>query len=155
MSIVYLSLGTNLGDKEENLRKAIQLIGERVGNVMSLSAFYETAPWGFASDNSFLNAATGIETTLEPLAVLAEAKAIEKEMGRLQKTENGVYTDRIIDIDLLLYDDLILNTPELTLPHPFMTERAFVMEPLIEIAPDVIHPVLKKSFNVLWEEKKY
>lgn len=149
MSTVYLSLGTNLGNKDENLRKAVKLINERVGKVISLSAFYETAPWGFSSDNTFLNAAAGIETTLKPLELLAETKKIEKEMGRLQKTENGAYTDRIIDIDLLLYDGLIINTPELTLPHPHMLERAFVMEPLVEIAPDIMHPILDKRLKEL------
>lgn len=123
---------------------AAALLAERVGDVLALSGFYETEPWGFQSDNTFLNAALQLETGLPPLELLKATQDIELEMGRTQKS-NGVYHDRIIDIDILLYDDLILQTPELTLPHPLMYERQFVMEPLAEIAPNVIHPVFKKS----------
>lgn len=147
---IYLGLGTNLGDKELNLRVAVQKIEERIGKVISLSAFYATAPWGFSSDNAFLNAAVCIETTLSPLEVLFESQSIEREMGRTHKSVNGVYSDRVIDVDLLLYDDLILDTPTLKLPHPLMQERAFVMEPLAEIAPDVMHPVLNKTMQELY-----
>lgn len=147
---VYFSLGTNLGNKEQNLRFAVQYIEERIGKVISLSAFYATAPWGFSSDNAFLNAAVCIETTLSPLEVLFESQSIEREMGRIHKSVNGVYSDRVIDVDLLLYDDLILDTLTLKLPHPLMQERAFVMEPLAEIAPDVMHPVLNKTMQELY-----
>lgn len=123
---------------------AAALLAERVGDVLALSGFYETEPWGFQSDNTFLNAALRLETTLSPLELLKATQQIELEMGRTQKS-NGAYHDRIIDIDILLYDDLILQTPELTLPHPLMHERPFVMEPLAEIAPNVIHPVFNKS----------
>lgn len=122
---------------------AAALLAERVGDVLALSGFYETEPWGFQSDNTFLNAALQLETSLSPLELLKATQQIELEMGRTQKS-NGAYHDRIIDIDILLYDDLILQTPELTLPHPLMHERQFVMEPLAEIARDVIHPVFKK-----------
>ncbi len=123
---------------------AAALLAERVGDVLALSGFYETEPWGFQSDNTFLNAALQLETSLSPLELLKATQQIELEMGRTQKS-NGAYHDRIIDVDILLYDDLILQTPELTLPHPLMHERLFVMEPLAEIAPNVIHPVFKKS----------
>lgn len=123
---------------------AAALLAERVGDVLALSGFYETEPWGFQSDNTFLNAALRLETTLSPLELLKATQQIELEMGRTLKS-NGAYHDRIIDIDILLYDDLILQTPELTLPHPLMHERPFVMEPLAEIAPNVIHPVFNKS----------
>lgn len=139
---VYFSLGTNLGDKEQNLRMAVQHIEERIGKVISLSAFYVTAPWGFDSDNSFLNAAVAVETDLEPLALLDITQDIEKQLGRTLKSAGGVYQDRMIDIDLLLYGDLIYKDERLTLPHPLMQERSFVMNPLAEIAPDLIHPVL-------------
>lgn len=122
---------------------AAALLAERVGDVLALSGFYETEPWGFQSDNTFLNATLQLETGLSPLELLKATQDIELEMGRTQKS-NGAYHDRIIDIDILLYDDLILQTPELTLPHPLMHERQFVMEPLAEIAPNVIHPVFKK-----------
>ncbi|WP_455668944.1 2-amino-4-hydroxy-6-hydroxymethyldihydropteridine diphosphokinase [Phocaeicola sp.] len=144
---VYLGLGTNLGDKEANLHAAVQKINERVGKVISLSAFYVTAPWGFSSENSFLNAACCIESELPPLEILKETQAIERELGRMKKSVGGNYSDRLIDIDILLYGDLILHTPELELPHPLMTERRFVMEPLVEIAPDVVHPVLGRKLK--------
>ncbi len=146
---VYLGLGTNLGDKERNLREAVQQIEKRIGNVVSLSAFYATAPWGFASANGFLNAAACVETTLAPLDLLHETQTIESELGRTAKSAAGVYTDRLIDIDLLLYGDLIQSGEELTLPHPLMTQRRFVMEPLAEIAPNLVHPVLGKQMKEL------
>lgn len=149
---VYFGLGTNLGDKEQNLRLAVQHIEERIGKVVSLSAFYATAPWGFASDNAFLNAVVCVETSLPPLEILSVTQSIEKEMGRTHKSVNGVYSDRVIDIDLLLYDDLILDTPTLKLPHPLMQERRFVMEPLAEIAPDVMHPVLGKTLGNIYRD---
>ena len=108
MAKVYIGLGTNLGDKEQNLRTAVHKIEERIGKIVSLSAFYTTAPWGFASDNAFLNAAVCAETSLPPLEILSIAQSVEQEMGRTHKSVNGVYSDRVIDVDLLLYDDLIL-----------------------------------------------
>lgn len=144
MAIAYLALGTNIGNKRRNMITAAALLAERVGDVLALSGFYETEPWGFQSDNTFLNAALQLETSLPPLELLKATQQIEIEMGRTQKS-NGAYHDRIIDIDILLYDDLILRTPELTLPHPLMHERRFVMEPLAEIAPNLVHPVLKKT----------
>lgn len=146
---VYLGLGTNLGDKEANLHAAVRKINERIGEVTSLSAFYVTAPWGFSSENSFLNAACCVESELPPLELLRETQAIERELGRMKKSVGGEYSDRPMDIDLLLYGDLILHTPELEIPHPLMTERRFVMEPLAEIAPDVVHPVLGKRLGEL------
>ena len=148
--MVYLGLGTNLGDKEQNLRMSIKKIEERIGNVVSLSAFYATAPWGFSSENSFLNAAVCVETTLLPLQVLEETQRIERELGRTEKSVNGLYADRLIDIDLLLYDDRVMDAEGLILPHPLMAERRFVMEPLSEIAPDVVHPVLHKTMKELF-----
>ena len=143
MAIAYLALGTNIGNKRRNMITAAALLAERVGDVLALSGFYETEPWGFQSENTFLNAALQLETALSPLELLKATQEIEIEMGRTQKS-NGAYHDRIIDIDILLYDDLVMQTPELTLPHPMMHERLFVMEPLAEIAPNVIHPVFKK-----------
>ena len=149
-----MSLGTNLGDKEKNLRDAVHKIEEQIGKVISLSAFYMTAPWGFESDNSFLNAAVCIETELLPLEVLQKTQEIERELGRTHKSTGGVYSDRLIDIDLLMYDDLILSATshsgaELNLPHPLMAERDFVMKPMAEIAPELVHPVLGKTMSLL------
>lgn len=145
----YLGLGSNLGNKEENLRLAVQNIEKRIGRIISLSAFYATEPWGFSSINTFLNAALCTETSLPPEEVLLITQEIEQEMGRTHKSLHGIYSDRVIDIDLLLYGDLVLNTPELKLPHPLMQKRDFVMQPLAEIAPNVIHPILKKTMQKL------
>lgn len=147
MAEVYLGLGTNLGDKEANLRAAVRAINEQIGKVISLSSFYATAPWGFASEHTFLNAVACVETLLSPIEVLHRTQEIERRLGRTEKSEGGVYHDRIIDIDLLLYNKVIMHTPELILPHPLMTERDFVMKPLVEIAPEVVHPVLGKKLR--------
>ena len=144
---VYLGLGTNLGDKAANLQAAVKLINEKIGKVTSLSSFYETAPWGFDSKHSFLNAAAEVETVLSPAEVLHLTQYIERELGRTKKSSGGVYSDRLIDIDILLYDQLIIHTPELTLPHPLMTKRDFVMMPLIEIAGEVVHPVFQQPLK--------
>lgn len=147
MAKVFLGLGTNLGNKKNNLLTAVNKIEEKIGKVTSLSSFYETEPWGFKSDNSFLNAALCVETSLSPLAILHILKEIETDMGRTQKSVNKVYSDRPIDIDILLYDDIVMKTDELTIPHPLMTERDFVMKPLVEIAGDAVHPIFKKKLK--------
>lgn len=136
MHQVYLGLGTNLGDKEANLKAAIEEIRKRVGEVTSLSAFHASEPWGFESEHSFLNAVCCVRTALAPLELLHVTQGIERSLGRLKKSVDGQYSDRLIDIDILLYDDLKIDTPELTIPHPLMWERDFVMIPLREIAPE-------------------
>ncbi|KAA6322144.1 2-amino-4-hydroxy-6-hydroxymethyldihydropteridine diphosphokinase [termite gut metagenome] len=147
MARVYLGLGANLGNKEQSLRNAVQKIEEQIGKVISLSAFYITPPWGFTSENDFLNAALCADSSLLPLEILKETQSIEYEMGRMSKSTDKAYHDRLIDIDLLLYDNLIMKTEELILPHPLMTERVFVMKPLAEIASQLIHPVLGKTIE--------
>ena len=150
MAIAYLGLGTNIGNKRRNMITAAALLAERVGDILALSGFYETEPWGFESENFFLNAAVKLKTSFPPLELLQITQQIEKELGRAEKS-NGVYHDRIIDIDILLYDDEVLQIPGLTLPHPLMHERKFVMDPLSEIAPFVVHPVLKERIIDLKE----
>ena len=150
MAIAYLGLGTNVGNKRRNMITAAALLAERVGDILALSGFYETEPWGFESENFFLNAAVKLKTSFSPLEVFQITQQIEKELGRTEKS-NGVYHDRIIDIDILLYEDEVLQIPELTLPHPLMHERKFVMDPLAEIAPFVVHPVLKERIIDLKE----
>ena len=130
---VYLGLGSNLGDKAWNLSEAIRLIGERVGQVVRQSSFIETEPWGFQSDNSFLNAVILCETDKTPREVLLLTQQIERDMGRRQKSVSVGYIDRTIDIDILLYDDLTVDEPDLKIPHPLMHQRDFVMRPLKEI----------------------
>lgn len=136
---VYLGLGSNLGDCRRNLRRAIRLIGERVGTVVCQSSFIETEPWGFDSENKFLNAVILCETERTPREVLLLTQQIERDMGRKKKLiANGQepkvnYKDRPIDIDILLYDDLTVDEPDLKIPHPLMYERDFVMIPLEEV----------------------
>lgn len=154
MVSVYLGLGSNLGDKERNLSDAIYRIEKRIGRVVSSSAFYETAPWGFDSPNSFLNAAVCVETLLTCADVLAETQLIEKELGRTAKSATATYEDRLVDIDILLYGDYCIREEGLQIPHPLMAERRFVLEPLSEIAPEVLHPVLKKSIKELFAQIK-
>ena len=131
----YLGIGTNLGDRAANLHCAVEQINEQAGRVLACSSFIETEPWGFASDNAFLNAVVEIDTPCTPHELLRIAQTIEREMGRTHKSIGGVYSDRIIDIDILLYEDLVINEPGLTIPHPLMWQRRFVYEPLLEIAP--------------------
>jgi 2-amino-4-hydroxy-6-hydroxymethyldihydropteridine diphosphokinase len=147
MAQVFLGLGSNLGNKEQNLHDAIQKIEKRIGRTVSLSTFYDTAPLGFISENDFLNAVLCSESLLFPLEILKETQIIESEMGRVNKSVNGIYQDRLIDIDLLLYDRLIIRTEKLTLPHPLMSERFFVMAPMAEIAPEMTHPVSGKKMK--------
>lgn len=152
--LVYLSLGTNLGNKEENLRTAMTLIEEQVGTITSQSALYASAPWGFDSENTFLNNAIAVETSLTPEELLSTTQRIEHTLGRTHKSVDGQYSDRLIDIDILLYDDVVMHTPSLTLPHPLMHRRLFVLEPLSEIAPTMIHPLLQKEIATLYNELK-
>ena len=135
---VYLGLGSNLGDREAVLLQAIKLIDERVGQVLRHSSFIETEPWGFESTHRFLNAAVCCETTLTPREVLQVTQQIERDLGKRKrhatKRQKEInYQDRPIDIDILLYDDLIVDEPDLKIPHPLMYQREFVMRPLNEI----------------------
>lgn len=151
MAKAYLSLGTNLGNKRRNLVTAAALLAERTGDILVLSEIYETEPWGFESSHRFLNAALVLETSLSPSDLLQATRLIEIEMGRIAKSD-GSYEDRVIDIDLLMYDEVVMQTGRLTLPHPLMHKRRFVMEPLAEIAPDAVHPVFHKTMNQLAAE---
>ena len=134
----YLGLGTNLGvDKAANLHQAVTLLGEQAGNVLACSSFIETEPWGFQSENTFLNAVVAIETSYSPHALLRITQAIERHMGRTHKTKDGDYKDRIIDIDILLYGKEVIHDSDLIIPHPLIMQREFVYRPLFEIAPEI------------------
>jgi 2-amino-4-hydroxy-6-hydroxymethyldihydropteridine diphosphokinase len=134
-----------LGDRAENLTRAVALISEQVGTVLACSSFVETAPWGFTSDNHFLNAVLAVDTVLSPHELLRVTQSIERELGRLHKTIDGNYSDRIIDIDILLYEDLTIVSEELTIPHPYILMRDFVYLPLGEIAPEVLRNLRAKG----------
>lgn len=133
MQKVYFGLGSNLGDKAQNIAKAIEMMKEQIGTLVSQSALYTSEPWGFESENDFVNIAACFETDLSPQEILSRTQAIERAMGRKHKSVNKVYSDRIIDIDILLYGNETINEPNLTIPHPLMHEREFVMKPLSEI----------------------
>ena len=131
--MVYLGLGTNLGDKRKNLNDAIRMLKNLVGEVEKVSSVIETEPEGFKSDNMFLNAVVKVRTALSPFEILDITQDVEKSLGRKEKSSNGIYHDRVIDIDILLYDDINISTPRLVIPHPRMAQREFVMTPLAEI----------------------
>ncbi len=143
--IVYLALGTNLGDRPANLRAALKALLSEV-KVITESKVYETPPWGYENQPAFLNMAVKCETNLEPESLLKRLKQHEVQLGREQSFRWG---PRLIDIDILFYDNIILKSESLTIPHPRLHERAFVLVPLAEISPDFIHPVLKKTINEL------
>ena len=151
MANAYLGLGSNLGNRQKQLFAATTLLAERVGDSLALSGFHETVPCGYQSIHPFLNMAVRLETSLSPCELLAVTQQIERELGRTTKKINQPYTDRTIDIDILLYDKVILQTPELVLPHPLMHKRLFVLQPLSEIAPDLIHPVFHKTITELYQ----
>jgi 2-amino-4-hydroxy-6-hydroxymethyldihydropteridine diphosphokinase len=147
-----LSLGSNLGNRAENLSRATQLLTERVGTLVACSAVYESESWGFCSENAFVNCVLVIETDLTPQALLAETQAIERLMGRTEKSHAGQYHDRIIDIDLIDCDGQTLQSPDLTLPHLLMHLRPFVLQPLAEILPNWRHPIFRKTAKELLAE---
>jgi 2-amino-4-hydroxy-6-hydroxymethyldihydropteridine diphosphokinase len=148
---VFLGLGSNLGDRIKNLNRAIKLIDEKCGKVLSQSSFYETQPWGKTNQPDFINAAVLLESKLNAREVLKEIKNIELQLGRKRFEKWG---ERMIDIDILFFNDLIVEEEDLIIPHPFIQKRNFVLEPLAEIKPDFVHPVFKKSVSQLLSESK-
>ena len=144
-ALVYLSLGSNVGDRELQLRDALRRLGAN-GRVVAVSSFYETEPVEFTDQAWFLNCVVGLETTETPEQLMMALLQIEQQMGRRRIQKKG---PRTIDIDILLFDEAIVDSPALTIPHPAMHQRRFVLEPLAEIAPEVRHPVLKKTVREL------
>jgi len=147
MNKVFLGIGTNLGSREANLKQAIVRIGEEIGRVVRESSVYETEPWGFASEDNFLNMVAEVETILTPSGLLGAILMIEAQLGRLRGEKQ--YSSRSIDIDILFYQNLIIDEVSLKIPHPQLYKRRFVLVPLSEIAPDFIHPVLKENIFTL------
>lgn len=146
MQNAYLLIGSNLGDKTAQLEKAVQYIQQECGEIVKRSAFYETAPWGFTDQPSFINQALWIKTTLDPEELMQSLLNIEAKMGRIRTVKLG---PRIIDLDILQIDQTVMETPILHIPHPAMTERRFALAPLAEIAPELLHPVFQKTATEL------
>lgn len=149
---VFLSLGSNLGDRIGAIGRAYEEIEKRIGKIISRSAFYLSEPEGFESENSFVNSVCKVVTDLLPYKLLEETRQIEKELGRCGKSIDGRYADRIIDIDMLMYDSRIIEDQLLTVPHPRFHLRGFVLVPFAEISPDTVHPVQGKTILVLRNE---
>jgi 2-amino-4-hydroxy-6-hydroxymethyldihydropteridine diphosphokinase len=150
MKIVFLGIGTNLGNRERNLRRAVARIEKIIGRVLNSSSVYETEPWGFRAEADFLNIVVKVETQLAPSGLLGRILMIESMLGRIRGEKQ--YESRVIDIDILLYEDMIIDEESLKIPHPLMQKRKFVLVPLCEIAPELVHPLFKKSIRCLLEE---
>lgn len=146
-SKVFIALGSNIGNLEDNLNKAVKKLAE-LGKVEKASSFYKTKPQGFLEQADFLNGVCQIETDLSPQDLLKKLKEIEKEMGRKKTFKDG---PRLIDLDIIYYDNIRLNTPVLIIPHPRAHLRLFVMKGMLEIAPDFVHPILKKNTREIIE----
>lgn len=143
--IVYLGLGSNQGDREQLMAQAIEMLSVALGAPVRLSSTIETEAWGFVSPNPFLNMVASFSTDVPPIELLHVIEDIERCLGRKTKSVGGVYSDRPIDIDILFYGDRIISTERLTVPHPRLHERLFVLAPLVEISPRLMHPLLGKS----------
>ena len=148
MSVAYIALGTNLGDKRQQLENALTALRQAGVTVRQVSPFIETEPYGVTDQPAFLNGVCEVETALSPQALLALLLNIEAQQGRVRTRQWG---PRVIDLDLLLYDDQIIDEPNLKVPHPDMENRAFVLQPLAAIAPQVVHPNLGQTIEMLWQ----
>ncbi len=147
-STVYIALGSNLGDRKDNLQKAMEAISE-FAQIEQKSTIIETEPEGYKEQNFFLNMVITIQTNLTASELIEKLQEVEKKMGRVRKIKNG---PRTIDLDILFYNKEAIKTPNLEIPHPRMHKRAFVLNPMNELAPELIHPILKKSINTLKNE---
>lgn len=152
MALTYLILGSNSDDKETILPRAIALLASKLGAIKKTSSIFETEAWGYESQNTYHNQVIVCETTFPANDTLNITQKIEIELGRKNKSVNGVYTDRPIDIDILYYDKEIINTPTLQIPHQHLQDRQFVLIPLVEIAPDFTHPIFSKTNQELLSE---
>ena len=150
--LLVLLLGSNLGNRSWNLEQARLLIGNSIGIIQSVSSLYETAPWGYNSKNAFFNQCLSIRTNMDPVRILEQIHLIEKNLGRKGRSQK--FADRLIDIDILLYGDMVLSLPDLRIPHIKLQDRRFALVPLAEILPDCEHPEFRKKISVLLSECK-
>jgi 2-amino-4-hydroxy-6-hydroxymethyldihydropteridine diphosphokinase len=148
MAVVYLGLGSNIGDKEKNIKQAVTLL-KKIGMIKNFSSLYETEPVGYRDQDWFLNGVIEIDTPLKPVDLLFNLQSIEQEMGRKNDMKNG---PRIIDIDILFYDDLVMSDKGITIPHPRLHERLFVLQPMMDVNPDLIHPKFQKTIEMLCKQ---
>lgn len=144
MALAYLGIGTNVGHREQNIENCILLIKERIGNVKSVSSIYETEPWGVEGQDNYYNIVLEVETHLQPLRLLQSVQQIENDLGRIRIEKWG---SRIIDVDILFYDDYVFSMDNLIIPHPYIATRSFVLQPLSEIKPNLIHPKLRLTLQ--------
>lgn len=149
---IYIGLGSNMGNKKAHLRLATEKLSQVVGEPIAISSIMETEPWGFDSKEKFLNCVLLFRSNISPEEILDKAEEIERLMGRNIKSDKGEYHDRPIDIDILFYSNEVIDTPRLKIPHPLLHKRIFVLQPLNEIAPTLLHPTLKKSISRLLDE---
>jgi 2-amino-4-hydroxy-6-hydroxymethyldihydropteridine diphosphokinase len=149
MKIVFLGIGTNLGNREGNLEQAVASIEENIGPVLNSSSIYETEPWGFQTKDDFLNMVVKVKTNLTPSGLLGRIMMIESISGRVRGQKQ--YTSRLIDIDILFYENMIVDEASLKIPHPLLHQRRFVLVPLCDVASELVHPVLKKTVAELLE----
>lgn len=152
MAIATLILGGNSIDKDQKIKDAIALLASELGTIKQMSSIYETAAWGYESSNTYYNQVVIVSTNMPPQDVLNITQEIEKRLGRNSKSANGIYTDRPIDIDILFYNDISITTDRLTIPHPHISERRFVLVPLNEVLPNFIHPTKGKTVKYLFEK---
>ena len=151
---IYIGLGSNQGNREQLIEKAIELLSVALGAPIQQSTIIETEPWGFESDLQFLNMVACFNCNLQPLELLDLTEKTEKELGRTTKSSGGIYKDRPIDIDILLYGNRVIESKRLTIPHPRLHERLFVLEPLKEISPQLVHPIFQKTIAELTDSIK-
>ena len=152
MQEVFLSLGSNIGNKILSINDALEQINKNIGQVIKVSSFYETEPWGFNPDDWFVNIAVKIETDYNAESLLSKLQEIEKELGRKRKNKQKGYSSRIIDIDILFYGNFILEKDFIQIPHKHLHKRIFVLKPLNDIAPDFIHPIFNKAIKKMLSE---
>ncbi|OQX98670.1 MAG: 2-amino-4-hydroxy-6-hydroxymethyldihydropteridine diphosphokinase [Bacteroidetes bacterium 4572_128] len=154
MKKIYILLGGNLGDRAYFLRKSIKEISQKIGKILKKSSIYESKSWGFSSEKNFLNQVILINSNLSPYKLLECSKKIEKKLGRIKKSKDKIYENRTIDIDILFYENEIINDENLQIPHKLLHKRKFTILPLCEIAPKLYHPLLKKNIENILKDCK-